>query len=208
MASEISVERAFRFHCSCGATTVTGERTVPCTGCGMTLGVRRVRRHRQQSGSVAYYGSRTPSALRAEKRHSLNPAARLGAWLKSALPHRSEVIKVRRVERRVLRTNTVPQVEAPREVRNESRELPRINESPRKPFLEGAHVKVGPTHPDGTPHPHAGKTGRITKLMNWYSDPYWLGLPSALIKLDLGIEPQGFIWVSLASLEALPENTT
>ena len=58
MASEISVERQFRFHCSCGATIETGERTVRCPACGITLGVRRVRRHRQhRRDSVAYYGS-------------------------------------------------------------------------------------------------------------------------------------------------------
>jgi predicted RNA-binding Zn-ribbon protein involved in translation (DUF1610 family) len=58
MASEISVERQFRFHCSCGATIETGEKTVRCPACGITLGVRRVRRHRQhRRDSVAYYGS-------------------------------------------------------------------------------------------------------------------------------------------------------
>ena len=67
---------------------------------------------------------------------------------------------------------------------------------------EGMHVKVGPTRPDGKPHPHAGKTGRITKCINIYSDPYWLGPPSAMIKLDSGI---GFIWASIASLEVLSE---
>ena len=69
---------------------------------------------------------------------------------------------------------------------------------------EGLHVKVGPTRPDGKPHPHAGKTGRVTKFIDAFSEPYWLGLPSALIKLDSGIEPQEFIWVSLRCLEAVP----
>ena len=41
--------------------------------------------------------------------------------------------------------------------------------------------------------------------MNTYTDPYWLGLPSAMIKLDSGIEPRGFIWVSLECLEVLPD---
>jgi hypothetical protein len=68
------------------------------------------------------------------------------------------------------------------------------------------HVKVGPTRPDGKPHPNAGKTGRITKCISIYSDPYWLGPPSAMIGLDSGIKPQEFIWASLASLEVLPEN--
>jgi hypothetical protein len=71
---------------------------------------------------------------------------------------------------------------------------------------EGMRVKVGPTRPDGRPHPHAGETGSITKFINIYSDPYWLGLPSAMLKLDSGIRPQGFIWVSLVCLEVLPEN--
>ena len=61
MASEISVQRQFIFHCSCGATIETGERTVKCAACGITLGVRRVSRHRQQHPhSVAYYGSSSP----------------------------------------------------------------------------------------------------------------------------------------------------
>ena len=64
-SSEISVERQFRFRCSCGATTESGEKEVICSGCGATLGIRRVRRHRQPTGgSVAYYGSRTQSARR------------------------------------------------------------------------------------------------------------------------------------------------
>ena len=71
---------------------------------------------------------------------------------------------------------------------------------------EGMHVKVGPTRPDGKPHPHACKTGRITKFIDIFSDPYWLGLPSALVKVDWGIEPQGFIWVTIECLEVLPEN--
>jgi hypothetical protein len=71
---------------------------------------------------------------------------------------------------------------------------------------EGMHVKVGPARPDGKPHPHAGKTGWITRCINIYSDPPWLGPPSALIELESGIKPPGFIWVSLTALEVLPEN--
>ena len=56
MAPEISVERQFRFQCSCGETTESGEKTVICSGCGNTLGIRRVRRHRQRGNTVAYYG--------------------------------------------------------------------------------------------------------------------------------------------------------
>jgi predicted RNA-binding Zn-ribbon protein involved in translation (DUF1610 family) len=92
MASEISVERQFRFHCSCGATIETGERTVRCPACGITLGVRRVRRHRQhRRDSVAYYGS---SSRRVEsQRQQPNSAA--------ATPiSPSWTIPVRRVEKR------------------------------------------------------------------------------------------------------------
>jgi hypothetical protein len=76
MASEISVERQFRFHCSCGATIETGERTVRCTGCGITLAVRRVRRHRQQRpDSVRYYGSFYPLRRAESQRQQPNSAA-------------------------------------------------------------------------------------------------------------------------------------
>jgi curved DNA-binding protein CbpA len=76
------------------------------------------------------------------------------------------------------------------------------------PKVDRVHVRVGPTRPDGRPHPHAGKTGRITRFINLYSDPYWLGLPSAMIQVDPGIRPRGFIWVSIKCLEVLPENTS
>ena len=76
------------------------------------------------------------------------------------------------------------------------------------PKVDGVHVRVGPTRPDGRPHPHAGKTGRITRFINLYSDPYWLGLPSAMIQLDPGITLRGFIWVSIKCLEVLPKNTS
>jgi hypothetical protein len=71
---------------------------------------------------------------------------------------------------------------------------------------EGMRVKIGPTRPDGTPHPHARKSGWIAKFMNRYSEPYYLGLPSAMIKLDSRSEHQGYIWVSLVCLEVLPDN--
>jgi hypothetical protein len=73
-------------------------------------------------------------------------------------------------------------------------------------FCEGMRVQVGPNRPDGTPHPHARATGWVAKFMNRYSEPYWLGLPSAMIKLDWSNQPQGFIWVSLVCLEVLPAN--
>jgi ActR/RegA family two-component response regulator len=88
----------------------------------------------------------------------------------------------------------------------EPRRQPVVKESPRERIREGMHVKVGPTRPDGKPHPHAGKTGRITKFRNCFTDQYWPGPSSAMIKLDAGIEPRGFICVSLECLEALPEN--
>ena len=64
------------------------------------------------------------------------------------------------------------------------------------------HVKVGPTKPNGDPHPHAGKTGIITEFMGLYI-PTPTGIPSAMIKVDPGIEPQGFISVSTTCLEKL-----
>ena len=212
MTPEISVERQFRFYCSCGATMVTGERTVTCTGCGATLGVHRVRRHRQQRpDAVTYYGrtrnGRSLKVRRVEKRrqHPNEPApapppppppvasarsgSTFGAWVKSVADRLAPRIEAQRKQQ---------------EIRDEPRRLGIINEPPRLSI--GTHVKVGPTRPDGEPHPHAGKTGRITNFINNYSDPYWRGLPSAMVKLDSGIEPPGFIWVSMECLEARPEN--
>jgi len=83
------------------------------------------------------------------------------------------------------------------------RELPLITSLSELPQSKGMHVKVGPTRPDGKLHPHAGKTGRITRFINIYSDPYWLGRRSAMVELDFPMER--FIWVSLESLEVLPE---
>jgi hypothetical protein len=80
------------------------------------------------------------------------------------------------------------------------------NDWPRMALYRGVHVKVRSTRPDGKPHPHAGKTGRITRFIDLFSDPYWRGLPSAMIKLGSGITPQGFIWVSNECLEALAED--
>lgn len=93
MASEISVERQFHFHCSCGSTIVTGERTVNCTACGVTLGVRRVRRHRQdRRDSVAYYGGRRTLPVRRVERLRQNvdtapPMA--GTTQSESVPNRS-----------------------------------------------------------------------------------------------------------------------
>ena len=210
MTSEISVERQFHFHCSCGAITITGERTVICTGCGVTLGVCRVRRHRQRSDTVTYYG-RNILVRRVKKRvqrsntaaafAAANPGIwfRFSAWGKRALDRLALLLE----ESELHQTRDEPG-ELP-VTRDQPRGLPVSNKSPTRSLLEGVHVKVGPTRSDGSPHPHAGKTGRITRFMNTYTDPYWLGLPSAMIKLDSGIEPRGFIWVSLECLEALPD---
>jgi hypothetical protein len=221
MTSKISVERQFHFHCSCGAITITGERTVTCTGCGITLGVRRVRRHRQRSDTVTYYGGtfngRTIPVRRVEKRRPhLNTTAtvpnarilsRFSAWVKTALAKCVKAINVHRISEPGQISNPPQPLEA--QALHEARDQPRresvIKESLRGGVRHGMHVKVGPTRLDGKPHPHAGKTGRITKFIDAYTDPYWLGLPSAMIKLDSGIEPQGFIWVSLECLGALPD---
>ena len=178
MAPEISVERQFRFQCSCGATTETGEKTLICPGCGNTLGIRRVRRHRQHGNTVTYYGKTL--RVRRVERHS----SRFRKWFKSALPSTVQIL---------------------RDVHDEPRGKPEIHELPRRPpLVEGAHVRVGPTRPDGKPHPHAGKTGRITRFSYMY--PEWHVPPCAAVKLDSGIWPRSFIWVSLQCLEVLPEN--
>lgn len=117
MAWEVSVERQFRFHCSCGATMVSGERTVVCTACSASLGVRRARRRRQQMDSVAYYGSRTLPVHRVVRyRHTLDTIAAtpnptiisiLSAWFKSALAYCGEVLSVSRVGKHLRRTESV-----------------------------------------------------------------------------------------------------
>jgi hypothetical protein len=248
MASEISVERQFRFHCSCGATIVTGERTVTCTACGITLGVRRVRRHRQHGrDSIAYYGSTsthtlprpassaipsTPSRpswtlpvrrLEKRRRDSNTEAAipspgirsRLGAWLKSELADWGKVLKDSGAEKHVDAQGMLFDIGTPSggnrssSIPDEPRGLPVVNEQQsRQPSCEGMWVQVGPTRPDGKPHPHAGKTGRITKLIEACSKPYRHTIPSAMVKLDHGFRlwPGRFILVSLECLAALPEN--
>jgi hypothetical protein len=175
MSSEIVVERSFHFHCPCGAVTVTGERKVTCSGCGKTLSVRRIRMHQQRQPwqTVTYYG-RATSVPRVEKREQgPNTAHSVGAH--GAL----------------------------QEIQDEPRGRSVSNESMRRSLCEGMHVKVGPTRPDGKPHPHAGKTGRIARFINAFTNPDWDGPPCAVIHLDSGIESQGFIRVSLESLEVL-----
>jgi hypothetical protein len=58
----------------------------------------------------------------------------------------------------------------------------------------GDHVKVLAEKPDGSAHPHAGKTVIVDELLMF-------GNPRAMIKVDAGAEPQGFICVSLQCLE-------
>jgi hypothetical protein len=241
MASEISVERQFRFHCPCGATIVTGERTVTCTACGITLGVRRVRRHRQhRRDSIAYYGSTsthtlprpassaiptTPSSPgwtlpvhRVEKRTQIQNTetisgikSRLGAWFKRVLAHCGKALNVMRIKKHMEVQRVLFDIGPPSAgslascIPDEPPALPVINTSPRIHLREGVRVKVRPTRPDGKPHPHSGKTGKITRFIDCYSCPDWNGPLSAAVKLDAGILPQGFIWVSLECLEALPE---
>jgi len=110
MTSEISVERQFHFHCSCGAITITGERTVTCTGCGITLGVRRVRRHRQRSDTVTYYGRTIPVRRVEKRRPHLNTTVRVpntrilsrfSAWVKTALAKCVKAINVHRIKRKL-----------------------------------------------------------------------------------------------------------
>ena len=97
MAPETSVERQFRFQCSCGATMESGETTVTCTGCGAYLGIRRVRRHRQQlRDSVAYYGSRTRPVRRVERPRK-QPVTIVAAEAQT-IPHKVRVDPLTSVE--------------------------------------------------------------------------------------------------------------
>jgi hypothetical protein len=59
----------------------------------------------------------------------------------------------------------------------------------------GENVKVGPAKPDGTPHPNAGKTGRVRKLLPL----------DAQLRAVVEVE-NDFILVSLESLEALQQS--
>ena len=60
----------------------------------------------------------------------------------------------------------------------------RANYVPKK----GDHIRVTATKPDGEPHPHAGKTGVITEA--------WITVNRLTVRVDPGIEPQGFIVIS------------
>jgi hypothetical protein len=46
IVSEADVE--YDFQCFCGTPIVTTEKTVTCTNCGKTFGIRRVRKHRHR----------------------------------------------------------------------------------------------------------------------------------------------------------------
>jgi len=243
MAPEISVERQYHFHCSCGATTLSGERKVTCSGCGDILGIRRIRRRRQPRDFVAYYGSSVPvrriGSLRREPNTgagtSVAPAglgwtntvqrverriqdpneearlprswvrSRLGTFLKRALASCGDFLRTG-VGKKLPPTGTalnldqwLPHDTAGRPVGRPSRGV-----FLDRPLVEGSRVKVGRTRPGGNPHPHAGKTGAIRRFIDTYSEPYWLGLPSAMIELDSPTWPREFIWVSLKCLEPLP----
>jgi hypothetical protein len=62
-------------------------------------------------------------------------------------------------------------------------------------FKKGDHVRIRPTKPNGEPHPHAGKTGTVTEA--------WIIADRLTVKVDAGIEPQGYIIVSRGSAEKI-----
>jgi hypothetical protein len=59
MTPAITPEVAVEYHlrCFCGAFIVATEKTVTCAYCGQTLGIRRVKRHRQHWINVARRGN-------------------------------------------------------------------------------------------------------------------------------------------------------
>ena len=68
-------------------------------------------------------------------------------------------------------------------------------------FYAGNRVRVGPAKPDGTPHPHAGKTGVILEIMGLFLE---LQRPRAQVRIDPGFPDAGNIMVvSLSCLERL-----
>ncbi len=62
----------------------------------------------------------------------------------------------------------------------------------------GKTVRVGPTRPDGTPHPSAGKTGRVLDVLP-------LGTHGAQTRAMVEVE-NDFILVSLETLEVLQQS--
>jgi hypothetical protein len=63
--------------------------------------------------------------------------------------------------------------------------------------LVGENVRVAPTKPDGTPHPNAGKTGKVRKVLPLGAEI------RAVVELE-----NDFILVSVKSLEILPQSPT
>lgn len=210
MGSEVSVERQYRFHCSCGTTTVSGERKVTCTGCGDLLGLRRIRKRRQLQDSVAYYGSSTTPVRRVvRRRHNSNEKgaaspgspSQVALKLRIALTKLGEfLISVSRVENRTTHSHIASEGASKNMSGTQHRYvlLPETKANLIPLAVRGVHVRVHDAWPSGRPHPHAGKTGRIARFINTYPEP------SVMIKLDPGIEPQGFIWVTVGSLEVAP----
>lgn len=234
MTSKISVERQFRFRCSCGETIVTGEKTVTCGACNHTLVIHRARRRRQRRrDSVSYYGDaipvyrathpgpepsppaaiqgnpagrlRTIPVHRVEKHRENSKMEAVGAMLKSIFATCGEALKVRRVEEDAIPATHGTRVDGQAAGLDvpESDELP-VTTTPRRTLLPGMHVKVGAFRPDGKPHPHGGKTGRIARFIDGHVQGQFQPT-SAVVRLDPGILTQKFIWVSVECLEVLPE---
>ena len=59
----------------------------------------------------------------------------------------------------------------------------------------GDHVRILARKPNGDPHPHAGKTGIVSEA--------WITVDRLTVRVDEGIEPQGFIIVSRGSVEVM-----
>jgi len=78
MASTIRVDRRYHFSCSCGTTTVSGQSTVTCAGCGKSFSVRRVRKPQRIPGFSPYYGialsAHQPETAEIESSSTCRPA--------------------------------------------------------------------------------------------------------------------------------------
>jgi hypothetical protein len=68
----------------------------------------------------------------------------------------------------------------------------------------GSHVRVLPAKPDGSPHPHAGKTGKVTEFLGVVlTGEDWPA--RAMVKIDEGCERAGHTMiVTLPCLERIP----
>lgn len=61
-------------------------------------------------------------------------------------------------------------------------------------------VKVRPNKADGSPHPHAGKTGVVTEVLSLFS------APRAVIRIDEGFESAGnYMVVTLGCLDIVED---